>query len=328
MKSDWKGRVCLVTGAAGFGGSHLCSTLVELGAKVVGFDRWQPRNSYLALSGAIDRIDWIQGDVRDVDLLKQALERFDVAIVFHLAAQPIVPISNTLPMETFSVNAMGAMSVLEAIRLTGNHRDLVFASSGAYYGATTTDKPIAEDHPPLPAMNTYAPSKVAADEMVRTYARIYGTRAAVCRFMNTFGEGDSNFTRLVPRAARNLALGEQYDFGDRDDGSTQLDFLHISDMTRAYIALAENLDSGIGEAFNIGSGCGRSTAEITRAASLAWDGTEREPLFGGAVRSAPIVKYLDTSKAERILSWKPRMPLQDALERTMKWYKANWSRIS
>ncbi|HQF53788.1 MAG TPA: NAD(P)-dependent oxidoreductase [Fibrobacteria bacterium] len=328
MDSGWKGRICLVTGAAGFGGSHLCAALVERGAKVVGFDRWSPRNSFLALSGTIDRIDWIQGDVRDVDLLKQALERFDVATVFHLAAQPIVPISNTLPMETFSVNAMGAMAVLEAIRLTGNRRDLVFASSGAYYGATTTDEPIAEEHPPLPAMNTYAPSKVAADEMVRSYARIFGTRAAVCRFMNTFGEGDSNFTRLVPRAARNLALAEPYDFGDRDDGSTQLDFLHISDMTRAYIALAENLDAGIGEAFNIGSGRGRSTAEIARAASLAWDGTERTPLFGGPARSTPIVKYLDTSKAERILGWKPAVPLQEALERTMKWYKDNWSAIA
>lgn len=328
MKSIWTSRVCLVTGAAGFGGSHLCAALVERGAKVVGFDRWQPRNSYLAMSGTSSKIDWIQGDVRDADLLKQALERFDVATVFHLAAQPIVPISNTLPMETFSVNAMGAMSVLEAIRLTGNRRDLVFASSGAYYGATTTDKPIAEDHPPLPAMNTYAPSKVAADEMVRTYARIYGTRAAVCRFMNTFGEGDSNFTRLVPRAARNLALAEPYDFGDRDDGSTQLDFLHISDMTRAYIALAENLDSGIGEAFNIGSGCGRSTAEIARAASVAWDGSERTPLFRGAPRATPIVKYLDTSKAERALGWMPQMDLQDAMKRTMAWYRNNWGAIA
>ncbi len=328
MDSGWKGRICLVTGAAGFGGSHLCAALVERGAKVVGFDRWLPRSSYLALSGVGAKIDWIQGDVRDTDLLKQVLERFEIATVFHLAAQPIVPISLALPMETFSVNAMGTMSVLEAIRLTGNRRELVFASSGAYYGATATDKPIVEDHPPLPAMNAYAPSKVAADEMVRTYARVYGTRTAACRFMNTFGEGDSNFSRLVPRAARNLALGGPYDFGDRDDGSTLVDPLHISDMTRAYLALAENLDSAVGEAFNIGNGRGRSTSEIARAASVAWDGAERQPVFRGKPSPTPLAKYLDISKAGRILGWKPEMDMQDALNRTMTWYRKNWNAIA
>lgn len=328
MSSHWKGRPCLVTGSSGFGGSHLCAKLADLGARVVGFDRWMPRNSHLVLSGTVDRIDTVQGDIRDTDLLKQAMERFEIETVFHLAAQPIVPISNAIPLETFSVNATGAMSVAEAIRTTGNRRELVFASSGAYYGATTTDQPIPETHPPLPAMNIYAPSKVAADEMLRSYARIFGTKIAVCRFMNTYGEGDSNFTRIVPRAAQQLVAGDEYDFGDRDDGSTRLDFLHISDMSSAYVALAERIGEVSGEVFNIGSGRSTSTSEIAHAASLAWDGQERAPRFRGAPRETPIVKYLDVSKAKRLLGWEPTLSVREGLERTMAWYKRNWSRLA
>ncbi|MEN9309331.1 MAG: hypothetical protein RL173_3263 [Fibrobacterota bacterium] len=327
MDSHWSGRTCLVTGAAGFGGSHLCSLLLSHGASVIGLDRWYPLSSYLAHTGDLSKIDRVEGDIRDEGLLRQLLERFDVDTVFHLAAQPIVPVSNQIPMETFSINATGTMAVLEAIRATGNKRGLVFASSGAYYGATSTNQAIGETHPPLPALNTYAPSKVAADEMVRTYARVFGTRAAVCRFMNTFGEGDTNFTRIVPRAAQNLVKGVEYDFGDRDDGSSCLDFLHVSDMSRAYLALGEKLDQpGVhGEAFNIGSGKPTTTREITRLASLAYDGKVREPVFRGPIRITPVIKSLDISKAGRLLGWQPQLSMTDALQRTMSWYRDSWN---
>ncbi|MEK7393091.1 MAG: GDP-mannose 4,6-dehydratase, partial [Fibrobacterota bacterium] len=118
MGSHWNGRTCLVTGAAGFGGSHLCSLLLSRGASVIGLDRWYPLSSYLAHTGDLSKIDRVEGDVRDEGLLRQLLERFDVDTVFHLAAQPIVPVSNQIPMETFSINATGTMAVLEAIRAT------------------------------------------------------------------------------------------------------------------------------------------------------------------------------------------------------------------
>ena len=324
--SFWSGRKCLITGAAGFGGAHLCTSLLAMGAGVVGLDRWFPHLSFLRSNGVAAKIDLIEGDVRDQDLLRQILERFEIDLVFHLAAQPIVTISNQLPAETFAINAMGTLAVLEAIRTTGNRCGMVFASSGAYYGATSSDVPISESHPPLPASNIYAPSKVAADELVRTYARVFGTRAAVCRFMNTFGEGDTNFSRLVPRAARNLALEQPFDFGDRDDGCTKLDFLHVSDMTLAYLAVAERLDLVLGEAFNFGSGHPVSTSDIARAASFAFDGVVREPVFGGKPKMVPVIKSLDIAKAERALGWVPRLSLEVALARTMSWYRYFWSR--
>jgi CDP-glucose 4,6-dehydratase len=317
----WAGRPCLVTGAAGFGGSHLCSTLLGLGARVYALDRVFPRTSFLTLQGLAARVDFVQGDIRNLDLMRSILERFEIDAVFHLAAQPIAPMSNVIPLETLSVNAMGTYTVLEAMRTTSCAKHLVFASSGAYYGTTTTDRPIHEDDAPCAASNIYAPSKVAGDVAVRAYAKVYGIKAAVCRFMNTYGPGDTNFSRIVPRAIRNLIHGADYDFGDRDDGSTRLDYLYIRDMSNAYIKLAEHLDVATGEAFNFGRGHSVSTSEMTKLISRVFDGREREPLFHGPRREVPVVKYLDIQKAKRVLDWQPTTTLEQGVAETIDWYR-------
>lgn len=325
---SWQGRPCLVTGGFGFGGSHLCLALLEKGASVLVYDRWRPSDCHLDRCGAGGRVHFVQGDIRDTDLLKLTLERFEIDTVFHVAAQPIVPIANLHPAETLSVNVQGTYSVLEAVRTGAPGRRLVFASSGAYYGTTTTDLPLDEEAPPLTATNVYAPSKVAADVAVRTYARVYGMLAGVARFMNTYGPGDANFSRIVPRAARNLVQGGAYDFGDRDDGSTRLDFLHIRDMSGAYLRLAENLETVSGQAFNFGGGVPIAVAEVARAASRAFDGLEREPLFRGRTPEKPVVKYLDIAKAERLLGWRPTLGLEKGLSDAMAWYRQNLSTVS
>lgn len=318
---SWQGRPCLVTGGFGFGGSHLCLELLARGASVLVFDRWRPLDSHLDRSGAGHRAHWVQGDIRDTDLLKLTLERFEIDTVFHIAAQPIVPIANIHPAETLSVNVQGTYSVLEAIRTGSPGRRLVFASSGAYYGTTTADSALDEEAPPLTATNIYAPSKVAADVAVRTYARVYGLLAGVCRFMNTYGPGDANFSRIVPRAARNLAQGSAYDFGDRDDGSTRLDFMHIRDMSGAYLSLAEHLEEVSGQAFNFGGGVPVSVREVARIASEKYDGIARDPIFRGRTPERPVVKYLDISKAAKLLGWTPTLGLEAGLEDAMAWYR-------
>jgi CDP-glucose 4,6-dehydratase len=217
--------------------------------------------------------------------------------------------------------------VLEAMRTTRSAKTLVFASSGAHYGATTTDKPIAEDDAPCPAVNLYGPSKTAADVVVRSYANVYGLGAAVCRFMNTYGPGDTNFTRIVPRAVVNLLNGTPYDFGDRDDGTTRLDFLHIRDMTGAYLSVAEHIEVARGEAFNFGRGQPVSTGDVARAASLAFDDVAREPIFRGKKRDVPVIKYLDIRKAQTMLGWQPQTSLEQGLRETIDWYRSHLARL-
>ena len=321
MSHSWTGRPCLVTGATGFGGSHLCASLLELGARVYGLDRVHPRTSYLNLQGLGSRMEFVPGDIRDLDLMRTVLERFEIDTVFHLAAQPIAPMSNVIPLETLSVNAMGTYAVLEALRGSSRTKRLVFASSGAYYGTTTADRALAEDDPPAAAFNIYSPSKVAGDVAVRAYANVFGIKAAVCRFMNTYGPGDTNFSRIVPRAIRSLMRELPYDFGDRDDGTTRLDYLYIRDMSSSYIKLAEHLETVSGEAFNFGRGHPVSTREITQLVSRVFDGKGREPLFHGPRREVPIVKYLDIQKAKRMLDWQPTTSLEQGVGETIEWYR-------
>lgn len=323
----WLDKRCLVTGGLGCGGSHLAEQLLKRGAKVYVLDRVRPHNSYLVLTGLIDQVEYVPGDIRDIDLVKSILERFEIETVFHLAAQPIIPASNIIPWETLSINVLGTYSVLEAVRASAFAKTLIFASSGAYYGTTTQREPIGEEQSPRKASNIYAPSKVAGDIAVRCYAEVYGLKAAVCRFINTYGPGNTNFSTIVPRAISHLIRGIPYDFGTRDDGTTTLDFLHVRDMARGYIAVAENIERVSGEAFNFGGGNPVCIRELVTMISRVFDGQEREPVFRGTKRQVPLCKCLDTGKAQRMLGWQPSTSLEDGLRETVQWYKNFWDRL-
>lgn len=324
---SWAKRRVLVIGGAGFGGAQLCEQLLARGARVHVLDRGCPPDSHLRLAGLEPRVGFTVGDICDADATKLLVARLEPEWVFLLAAQPIVPISNALPLETARVNILGAYHVLEACRLSRASRRLVFASSGAYYGATNTDTAIPEDAPPLPAANLYAPSKVAADIAVRSYAKIYGLHTVCCRWMNTYGPGDTNFSRIVPVTLRRLLCGERPVI-DGTDGSNVLELLHVRDMSEGYLAAAERVEQpGVsGEAFNFGSGAPLSLREAVTELTRAWNAVtgERVPeepvITGPRVRS---VKYLDIAKARQRLGWSPRTSLTEGLTETVAWYRAH-----
>lgn len=327
MASDfWKGHRALLIGGAGFGGAHLCEQLLARGARVTVIDRMWPADSYLRLAALDSRITLVPGDVCDAAAMKLLVARLEPETVFLLAAQPIVTISNALPLETAAVNIMGTYHVLEACRLSRKTRRLVFASSGAYYGATEATAAIPEDAPPLPAGNIYAPSKVAADIAVRSYAKLYGLQAAVCRWMNTYGPGDTNFSRIVPVSIRRLMRGER-PLIDGTDGTNVLELLHVRDMAEGYLAAAERLgDAGVcGEAFNFGSGAPLSLRDAMSELIRAWNTVTGESVPGEPLITGPRVKsikYLDIAKARERLGWSPRTDLRAGLEETVAWYLA------
>ena len=321
MSVAWDKESCLVTGGAGFGGSHLCAALLSLGARVHVLDLDFPSSGLLRLTGDESRVEALRGDARDLDSVRRILDEKGIGTVFHLAAQPLVPVSNARPFETLHDNALGTYAVLEAARTARRPPRVVFASSGAYYGASTSPEPIAEDAPPRPAANIYAPSKVAGDAAVLSYAKTFGLRTVSCRFMNTYGPGDLNFSRIVPRAAFLLLTGKPYDFGDRDDGTTTLDYMHVRDMARAYLAAAPHADLRPGDAFNFGGGRPLSTSGLARLASRVFDGKDREPLFRGPKREVPLSKSLDGRKASATLGWRPEATLEAGLAETFSWYR-------
>jgi nucleoside-diphosphate-sugar epimerase len=330
MNSAWQERICLVTGGAGFIGAHLCEQLLAAGAHVVVLDRHRPRRSYFILQGLNDHVDFIFGDVREMQAVRWALEKHHVDTIFHLAAQPLIPLGNVLPFETLTVNALGTYAVLEAARQTAGIEAFVYAASGAYYGDTADDAALLEECAPAEVANVYAPSVVAADTAVRAYARTYNLPAVVCRSMNVYGAGDLNFSRLIPRAVRNLMMDAPYCFGEREDGRTKLEFSDVRDLVRGLIRAAELLHTRAaikGEAINLGSGYPISVQTLTRLVSRCYDGQEREPCFGGEPVSQPPIRYLDIRKADRLLKWKPQIELREGLLEMLAWYQHFWPQL-
>jgi CDP-glucose 4,6-dehydratase len=321
---DWTGRRVLVTGGAGFCGSHLGTELATLGAAVTVLDRALPADSYLRQTGAHERVEFVTGDILDAEAMGTLVRDGAFETIFHLAAQPIVSISNARPAETAAVNIMGTYSLLEAARAASSPPDFVFASSGAYYGATNTTAAIPEDAPPLVAANIYAPSKAAADLAVRCYARVYGLNTVACRWMNTYGPGDTNYTRIVPATLRRLKRGEPA-LIDGTDGTNVLEILHVRDMVAAYLAVAAHIKEPEvrGEAFNFGGGTPLTLREVVMTIVRAWNQVtgqdiDEEPVATGP--HVPSVKYLDVSKARARLGWGPRIPLLEGLRETVRWH--------
>ncbi|MEU6077263.1 NAD-dependent epimerase/dehydratase family protein [Micromonospora sp. NPDC047074] len=318
----WAGRRVLVTGGCGFGGGHLVIRLVALGAEVSVLDRDPGQEGVLAVDPARSRVDVREGDVRDEAAVAGALRRWRPQAVFHLAAQPLVPESVRAPADTLAVNAGGTYTLLEAVRRVDHVAAFVFASTGGYYGENHDDRPLHEDDPARAAANLYGASKIAADVAVQAYARTFGLPASVCRFMNTYGPGDRQTSRLVPHAIRRLREGGPYDFGERDDGTTRLDFLYVGDMVEGYLRVAERLARHPGGCYNFGSGRPTAIREVARMVSEAYDGVAREPVFRGPHRVRPLVKSLDVTRARTELGWTPAVPLAEGIARTVRYATA------
>lgn len=314
----WAGRRVLVTGGCGFGGGHLVTRLVALGAEVGVLDRDPEQPGILAAGPARRHVEVRRGDVRDETAVGEALRRWRPQAVFHLAAQPLVPESIREPAETLAVNAGGTYTLLEAVRGNEHVEAFVLASTGGYYGENHDDRPLREDDPARAGANLYGASKIAADVAVQAYARTFGLPASVCRFMNTYGPGDRQTSRLVPHAIRLLREGGPYDFGPRDDGTTRLDFLYVGDMVEGYLRVAERLATHPGGCYNFGSGRPTAIRDVALMVSQAYDGVARTPIFRGPRRDRPIVKSLDITRARTDLGWTPAVSLADGLARTVR----------
>jgi CDP-glucose 4,6-dehydratase len=224
----------LVTGGHGFVASHLARALLDRAGTVRVLDRPEPREadvggprrSGLELLGIGDEVELVEADLRDAGEVDAAVAGCDT--VFHLAAQTIVGVARSSPLETLEVNVRGAWNVFEACR-AHEVGTVVFASSDKAYGASP-ELPYREDFP-LRAAYPYDASKAAADIVARSYAHAHGLPIAVTRFANIYGGGDLNFSRLIPETA--VAVLDGRPPAIRSDGSPERDFLHVDDAVAA-----------------------------------------------------------------------------------------------
>jgi len=320
MSGFWRDRPTLVTGGTGLLGAWLVRRLVELGADVVCLVRdWSP-GSELVRSGGLERVKVVRGDICDQALLERALGEYETDTVFHLAAQTIVGIANRNPVSTFEANIQGTWALLEAARRSPTVKQIILASSDKAYG-THEQLPYDEDTP-LQGRHPYDVSKSCADLIAHAYAESYQLPVAITRCGNFYGGGDLNWNRIVPGTIRSALQGQRPVI--RSDGKSIRDYLFVEDGVSAYLTLAEALASRrelTGEAFNFGHNRQVTVLELVQQILTACGREDLEPEVRNEASNEIPHQYLDPTKAERVLEWKPAFTLEQGLERTIGWYR-------
>lgn len=317
----WQRKPVLVTGAAGFFGSHLTEHLVELGARVRAFVRYNSRNDWglleLLPEQKLDEIEVIAGDLRDSDAVRSAAEKAD--IIFHLGSLIAIPYSYIHPKETIETNVMGTLNVMSAAREVGVER-VIHTSTSEVYG-TARYVPMDEKHP-LQGQSPYSASKIGADMIAESFHRSFDLRVTTIRPFNFFGPRQSARAVIPTIITQALAQVPQIILGSLHPTR---DYTYVYDVVDAFIKVAESPNS-IGETINIGSNFEVSIGDIANKA-LSIIGARKEITVDSRrirpVKSEVDKLWCDNSKAKRVLGWEPKIDFEEGLRKTIQWISAN-----
>jgi CDP-glucose 4,6-dehydratase len=324
VSSFWLDRPTFVTGATGLVGSWLVRRLLEAGADVVCLVRdWVPQ-SELVSARLVERVKVVRGDVRDQGLLERILGEYETDTVVHLAAQTIVGLANRNPGSPFDTNIRGTWSLLEACRRSPAVKQIVMASSDKAYG--DQEKLPYDEDTPLQGRHPYDVSKSCADLIAQAYATTYSLPVAITRCGNFFGGGDLNWNRIVPGTIRSALRGQRPVI--RSDGRYVRDYFYVEDGAAAYMLLAEKLAGNrqlAGEAFNFSQEL-QITVEALVRRILGGMGLGLEPDIRNEASNEIRHQYLSAAKARDALGWAPLFTLDQALDKTVTWYRDYFSK--
>jgi len=307
----------LVTGGAGFIGSHIVDSCVAEGHEVRVLDDLS-NSTTTNLEEHIKKqtIEFLKGDIRDPRAVKDCIR--DVDVVFHEAAQVSVPVSMDDPLHTDDVNVRGTLNLLAAASDEKVER-FVYASSSSVYG-DPKKLPVTEDSP-LQPLSPYAASKIAGEAYCMTFHRARGLPTVCLRYFNVFGprQGSSGYASVIPAFIRSLLDGKPMNiFGD---GSQTRDFVHVRDVVQANM-LATSKNAAAGMAYNIGSGKPVTVTELARLLSEVAGGRSPPPLYLPP-RSGDVKHSLaDVTRAKEALGYRPGTDLKADLEALFK----SWER--
>jgi UDP-glucuronate 4-epimerase len=307
----------LVTGGAGFIGSHLCEALLDEGAELVVIDDfndfYDPALKEANLSAIMDRITLVRGDIRDAALVDSLFGKHRFGFVFHLAARAGVRPSIADPKLYFTTNIDGTFNLLDACRHHGTTR-FVFASSSSVYGINRK-VPFSESDPIGRTISPYAATKIAGEQICSNYAHLFGIRCSCLRFFTVYGPRQRP-DLAISKFTRSILAGKPIDrFGD---GSTARDYTYIDDIIRGVLAAARYVDESSFESFNLG---GSATTTLNELIALIGETAGREPVIrqlpdqpGDVPRT-----FADVDKARRLLGYEPRTPVAIGLKLHAEW---------
>ncbi len=309
----------LVTGGAGFIGSNIVRELIKKGEFVRVVDNFatgRPSN----LEGIMDKIEFIQGDIRDFELVREAVKGID--FVIHQAALPSVTRSIDDPITSNETNITGTLNILVASK-DEKVRRVVFASSSSVYGDTPI-LPKKEDMSPNP-LSPYAITKYAGEQYCKVFHSIYGLETVMLRYFNVFGprqNPNSQYSAAIPLFIKAFLMGKPpIIYGN---GEQSRDFTFVENVVSANL-LACYAENSVGKVFNIA--CGRRVSINDLVFTIKnWLNSPVEPIYQDARKGDVQHSLADISKAQKFLKYEPKVNLEEGLKITIEWFKQEFEK--
>lgn len=319
----------LVTGGAGYIGSHTVADLLERGEEVVVIDNLLTGHREALLGGKL-----YEGDLRDKELLTRIFAENDITAVIHFAASSLVGESMENPFKYYDNNVYGAMCLLDAMQQAGVKK-IVFSSTAATYGEPEK-VPIEESDRTEPA-NVYGETKLMMERMMNWFDKVHGIRYVALRYFNAagahasgkIGEDHRPESHLIPLVLQ-TALGQREFisvFGEdypTEDGTCVRDYIHVSDLADAHIKSVEYLNNeGASNVFNLGNGQGFSVKQVIETA-VKVTGRDIPVKFEARRSGDPAVLVASSDKARSLLGWKPSYnQLEDIISGAWQWHESH-----
>jgi UDP-arabinose 4-epimerase len=321
-------KCVLVTGGAGYIGSHTCKALAAAGYVPVTFDNLESGHRELVKWGPL-----IEGDLRNPDSIAQAVRESRPIAVLHFAALAYVGDSVREPARYYRNNVLGTLNLLDAMIAHGV-KNLVFSSTCATYG-NPREMPIREVHPQNP-VNPYGASKLMVERILQDYRLAYGMKSTSLRYFNAAGADDAGdsgelhdpethliplaFDALLGKRDRLTVNGDDY---DTPDGTCVRDYIHVTDLARAHVDALKYcmLNDDKASVFNLGTGDGYSVREVLRAIETV-TGSAVPHLVGPRRAGDPSHLVADASAARAELGWTPHhSSLREIIESAWRWHQ-------
>ncbi|MBX9741989.1 MAG: GDP-mannose 4,6-dehydratase [Chthoniobacterales bacterium] len=308
----------IVTGGAGFIGSHVTRALVERGHAVTVLDNfndfYDPAIKRANLADLKNHIEIVECDLRNEEATLQIFARVSPEMTLHFAARAGVRPSILNPKLYLETNINGTLHVLEGARQVGCER-FIFASSSSIYGATKT-LPFHEDIPLLQTLSPYAATKLAGEHLCGNYSYLYGMRVVALRFFTVYGAGQRpdlaihRFTNAIEQGCPIQQFG---------DGSTRRDYTYIEDIVQGVLG-ATTYQGSLFDIFNLGEYATTSLAELI---ALLEKTIGRQAIIERLAeqKGDMPVTYADITKAKKLLGYNPQTPLESGLAKFVEWYR-------
>lgn len=324
----YKGKTVLVTGHTGFKGSWMCKVLTMQGANVIGYATEPPTDPSLFKAAGIEKnITNVIGDIRDIKLLSETMQKYQPEIVIHMAAQPIVRESYANPVYTYETNVMGTVNICEAVRMCDSVKSFVNVTTDKVYLNNEWEWGYRENDA-LDGYDPYSNSKSCSELVTSSYKKSFFNErdiaVSTCRAGNVIGGGDFAPDRIIPDCVRAMESGTEIIV--RNPYSTR-PYQHVLEPVVTYLVLAmkQYEDHSLAGSYNIGpDDCDCvETGELVDIFCNAWgEGAAwKNVAEANAPHEANFLK-LDCSKIKNAMKWSPRWHIIDAIEKVVEWSKA------